>query len=188
MGQLSISCGREFSVFQIFAESKSFRAALKKIEAYDKEHQTGKIAATPEDKKALRESFSMFKEAEKTISNNGTALDYDNPQIIERLNTILTQRLPAISQDVIKKETSSLAIKKANIGMMMAKHAENIRRLGKKMVMQKPERRREQAMTERTGKTGHSPHEKVFSTKTSYKSNHDVIVERLMQERRAQGK
>lgn len=36
----------------------------------------------------MRDSYLMFKEAERIISRGGSAPDYDNPQIMERLNTI----------------------------------------------------------------------------------------------------
>lgn len=125
----------------------------------------------------------MFKEAERIISRGGSAPDYDNPQIMERLNTILRQQLPAVSREVMKSATASTAINKANVGRMMALHARNVKALGKKMLQQGKETVHEQARVGKSGITGHSPYEKVISTEPTYKRNEDVVVERLLKER-----
>ncbi len=184
MAPLSIKESREFVVFQAFSQNKDFRSALKRMEQFDREYPDSKIFAGPEDKKAMRESFRVFKEAEATISRHGTALDYDNPQILERLSTILNNQLPAVSRETLKQATSSAAINKANIGRMMTKHAQNVKKLGNKLMRQKPERDHEQARIVKSGRTGHSPYKEVISTEKTYKPMRDIIWQRMLEEQK----
>ena len=151
MATLSIKESREFVIFQAFSQNDSYNAALDALEKYDRENPDRRIFASAEEKKAMRDSYLMFKEAERIISRGGSAPDYDNPQIMERLNTILRQQLPAVSREVMKSATASTAINKANVGRMMALHARNVKALGKKMLQQGKETVHEQA---RVGKSG----------------------------------
>lgn len=183
MATLSIKESREFVIFQAFSQNDSYNAALDALEKYDRENPDRRIFASAEEKKAMRDSYLMFKEAERIISRSGSAPDYDNPQIMERLNTILRQQLPAVSREVMKSATASTAINKANVGRMMALHARNVKALGKKMLQQGKETVHEQARVGKSGITGHSPYEKVISTEPTYKRNEDVVVERLLKER-----
>ena len=180
MATLSIKESREFVIFQAFSQNDSYNAALDALEKYDRENPDRRIFASAE---AMRDSYLMFKEAERIISRGGSAPDYDNPQIMERLNTILRQQLPAVSREVMKSATASTAINKANVGRMMALHARNVKALGKKMLQQGKETVHEQARVGKSGITGHSPYEKVISTEPTYKRNEDVVVERLLKER-----
>ena len=173
MATLSIKESREFVIFQAFSQNDSYNAALDALEKYDRENPDRRIFASAEEKKAMRDSYLMFKEAERI----------DNPQIMERLNTILRQQLPAVSREVMKSATASTAINKANVGRMMALHARNVKALGKKMLQQGKETVHEQARVGKSGITGHSPYEKVISTEPTYKRNEDVVVERLLKER-----
>ena len=184
MATLTIKESREFVIFQAFAKNDTFHGALKAMEEYDHANPDRRIFAAPDEKKAMRDSFKVFKDAEKIIARNGTALDYDDPLIMDRLNTILSQSLPAVSKRVIKEDTSSLSIKKANIGRMMAVHAHNVKTLGNRLMKENNERSHETAMVAKHGITGHSPHEKVFSNERTYKSNTDVLLERLLKEQR----
>ena len=168
MATLSIKESREFVIFQAFSQNDSYNAALDALEKYDRENPDRRIFASAEEKKAMRDSYLMFKEAE---------------QIMERLNTILRQQLPAVSREVMKSATASTAINKANVGRMMALHARNVKALGKKMLQQGKETVHEQARVGKSGITGHSPYEKVISTEPTYKRNEDVVVERLLKER-----
>lgn len=183
MATLSIKESREFVIFQAFSQNDSYSSALDVLEKYDRENPDRRIFASAEEKKAMRDSYLMFKEAERIISRGGLAPDYDNPQIMERLNTILRQQLPAVSREVMKSATASTAINKANVGRMMALHARNVKALGKKMLQQGKETAHEQARVGKSGITGHSPYEKVISTEPTYKRNEDVVVERLLRER-----
>ena len=126
MATLSIKESRQFVIFQAFSQNDSYNAALDALEKYDRENPDRRIIASAEEKKAMRDSYLMFKEAERFISRGGSAPDYDNPQIMERLNTILRQQLPAVSREVMKSATASTAINKANVGRMMALHARNV--------------------------------------------------------------
>ena len=183
MATLSIKESREFVIFQAFSQNDSYNAALDALKKYARENPDRRNFASAEEKKAMRDSYLMFKEAERIISRGGSAPDYDNPQIMERLNTILRQQLPAVSREVMKSATASTAINKANVGRMMALHARNVKALGKKMLQQGKETVHEQARVGKSGITGHSPYEKVISTEPTYKRNEDVVVERLLKER-----
>ena len=184
MATLTIKESREFVIFQAFAKNDTFRGALSAIEEYDKANPDRRIFAAPDEKKAMRDSFKLFKDAEKVIARNGTALDYDDPLIVDRLNTILSQNLPVFSKKTMKDDTSSISIKKANIGRMMAVHAHNVKTLGNRLMKENKERQHEAAMVAKHGITGHSPYEKVISNERTYKSNTDILVERLLKEQR----
>ncbi len=186
MATLTIRESREFVIFQAFAQNDTFHGALSDLENYDKNNSDKRIFVAPEEKKAMRESFAIFKEAERIISRNGTRLDYDNPQIMERLKTILSQKLPAISRDVFKDATSSVAINKANVGRMMAVHAYNVKTLGKKLMQEPKDNSHVQAVVDRYAKLGKSPHQGVFSKESSYKSNHEVLRDRMIEEKQKQ--
>ncbi len=186
MATLTIKESREFVIFQAFAQNSTFQGALSVLEDYDRNNPNRRIFAAPDEKKAMRESFAIFKEAENIISRNGTKLDYDNPQIMERLKTILSQKLPAISRDTFKDATSSVAINKANVGRMMALHAYNVKTLGKKLMQEIRDNSHVQAMVEKYGKLGTSPHKEVFAQDTSYKSNQEVVRDRVLDEQKKQ--
>lgn len=186
MATLTIKESQEFVIFQAFAQNDTFHGALSALEDYDKNNPEKRIFASLDEKKAIRESFAIFKEAENIISRNGTRLDYDNPQVMERLKTILSQKLPAISRDTFKEATSSVAINKANVGRMMALHAYNVKTLGKKLMQQPKDNSHVQAVVERYGKLGSSPHKEVFSKENSYKSNQEVIRDKMLEEQKKQ--
>ena len=67
-----------------------------------------------------------------------------------------------------------MAINKANVGRMMALHAYNVKTLGKKLMKEPKDNSHVQAVVERYGKLGSSPHREVFSKESSYKSNQEV--------------
>ncbi len=184
MSPLSIKESREFVIFQAFSQNKDYHSALKRMEQFDREYPDSRIFNDPEDKRAMRESFVQFKEAEAIMSRYGTALDYDNPQILERLNTILRQRIPAVSREILKQDTASVAINKANIGRMMARHAHNVKKLGNKFMKQETKPFHEQARVVKSGKTGHSPYKEVISAEKSYKSVRDIIWQKMLEEQK----
>ncbi len=181
MATLSIKESREFVIFQAFSKNNTYSSALDDLEKYDRENPDRRIFATPEEKKAMRDSYLMFKAAEKTIERSGGMPDYDNPQVMERLKNVLSQQLPAVSREVLKDAPASTAINKANVGRMMALHARNVKTLGKKMLQQRVSGH-EQAMVARQGNVGTSPHEKVISNDSTYKRNEEIIIERMLRE------
>lgn len=185
MATLSIKESREFVVFKAFSSNDSCEGALKDLEKYDRENPDKCIFTSAEDKKGMRDSYVMFKEAERMIDRVNGRPDYDNPQIMERMKTILSQKLPAISRDVIKDATTSVAINKANIGRMLFKHAKNVGALSKRMMKESVEHRHEQPRVSRHGNVGRSPYEKVYSDKKTYQRNEDVLIERMLREDRA---
>lgn len=186
MATLTIKESREFVIFQAFAQNDTFQGALSTLEDYDRDNPNRRIFASPEEKKAMRDSFAIFKEAENIITKAGTRLDYDNPQVMERLKTILSQKLPAISRDTFKNATTSVAINKANVGRMMAVHAYNVKTLGKKLMKEPKDNSHVQAVVEKYAKLGTSPHKEVFSKESTYKSNQDVIRDKMMEEQKKQ--
>ena len=186
MATLTIRESREFVIFQAFAQNDKFSDVLETLEEYDRNNPDRRIFAAPEEKKAMRESFAIFKEAENIISRNGTHLDYDNPQIMERMKTILAQKLPAVSRDTFNNATTSTAINKANIGRMMAVHAYNVKTLGKKLLREPRDDSHIQAMVEKYGKIGNSPHKEVFSKENTYKSNQEVVRDKMLEEQKKQ--
>lgn len=182
MGTLSIRECREFIIFQAFSQSVSYDKVLDRLEEYDRLHQNCRIFISAEEKKAMKESYKLFREVEKIIRRGEAFPDYDDPVIMERMKNILSQRLPAISREVFKNETANPAINKANVGRMLAVHARNVSALGRKMMTQKPEIEHEQAMVGKNGITGHSPYDKVVSGEKTYKTHAELIRDKLLQE------
>lgn len=186
MATLSIKESREFLIFQAFSQNKTYDAALTELEQHDAAHPDKKIFASAEEKKAMFDSYIMFKEAERMISRGEVAPDYDNGQVLERLKNVLSQKLPAVSREVIKSGMVSPALNKANVGRMMAVHAKNVKIMGKRELFSKKKIEHEQAFVGKSGVTGHSPYERVVSEERTYKRNEDIILERMLKE--SQGK
>lgn len=180
MVTLTIDKSREYAVFQAFSNNSTYKGALTELEAFDRENPDRRIFTSAEEKKMMRESYRLFKESELEVKRGGMTLDYDDKQVVERLKTVLSQKMPAISREVLKQHTDSLAINKANIGRMLEVHARNIRVYGKKEMKKNMEERREnrQVMVDKYRKLKHSPYEGVFSRASSYKPIGQVLRER----------
>lgn len=180
MATLTIDKSREYVIFQAFSNNSTYKDALTELEAFDRENPDRRIFASAEEKRAMRESYRLFKDSELEVQRGGMTLDYDNKQVIERLKTVLSQKIPAISREVLKQHTDSPAINKANVGRMMAVHARNIKVYGKKELSKFMEERQEnrQAMVDKYRKLGRSPYEGVFSKESSYKPIGKVLKER----------
>ena len=137
------------------------------------------------------ESYKLFREAEKTlISKEGQRPDYGNEQQLERLKTVLSQRLPAVSREVLLANATGISLSMANIGRMLAVHARNLKIIGRKDLAEQKkqaakEDRRQMALTERQGRVDHGAYGggSVFSTKSGdYKSIGQILKERIIAE------
>lgn len=187
---LSIKESREFTLFQAFAGNPSFDMALDAIEAHDRKNPKERILASSEDKLLLFESYKIFREAERPIQKGGKSVDYGDMQLLERLKTIISQRLPAISREVVSDSTTSSAMIMANIGRMLAVHAKNVKTLGRKELARQKRQaaeddKRRTAMIERQGRVnvGGYGGGAVFSVKSStYKTSGEAIRERMAKE------
>lgn len=177
---LSIKESREFVLFQAFAKNSSFSAALKAIEAHDRENPKERILASSDDKLFLFESYKFFREAEKPLQKNGERPDYGNPQLLERLKTVISQRLPAVSREVMLENAKSPAMIMANIGRMLAVHAKNIKTHGRQELARlkrqefENNNRRTVAMTKKQGQVNFGGYGGgvVFSVKSNnYKTS-----------------
>ena len=187
---LSIKESREFTLFQAFANNSSFLEALDAIKTHDEANPQGRILASSEDRLFLFESYKIFRDAEKPLRKDGKAPDYGNPQLLERLKTIISQRLPAVSREVMLESSKSPSMIMANIGRMLAVHAKNLKTVGRSELMRQKrqafvEERRRMAMTEKHGRVnvGGYGGGAVFSVKSGkYRTSGEMIKQRIAQE------
>lgn len=188
---LSIKESREFTLFRAFAENKTFKEALEAIKTHDEAHPEGRILASSDDKLFLHESYKAFREAEKPLMKNGERPDYGNPQLLERLKTILSQQLPAVSRVVISDKMTGASMTMANIGRMLAVHAKNVKALGRKELARQKlaaaqEEKRQAALIEKQGRVnvGGYGGNTVFSVKSGeYMTSGQAIRQRMIEER-----
>lgn len=155
MATLSISESREYIIFQAFANNENFKDALTAMELHDKEHSSGQIFNSAADKKAMRESFNVFKEAERIVSQGKGKPNYDDPVIVERMRTVVSQRILPMRAVVVNKNAQGITTKKANIGSIMYHYAQDYQKLDardkQRMTREANTITHEQAMTDKSG-------------------------------------
>ena len=181
----------DFIIFQAFAESKSYKEVVKKIEDHDLSSPNSKIFNTAKDKLDFKECYKIFKKSEKKLNKS---IDYYKESDINRLRIVLEQELPEISRRFVNSETANINLQKVNIGHMMLTHFFNIKKYGPKVLSElkneekrrnSPKRTREVATTSRYGIVDHGSYssKSVFSTESkTYKTAQQIIKERIRKE------
>lgn len=179
---LGLGGSREFMIFKAFAGNDSFLMALKELQGYDAEHPDRKIIGALAEKEVLQNGFKAFKEAEKKLCRNG-APDYDDPKILKRLATILSQESKNAARAGLGEQAGgSLASLRVNAVMKAIQYGRDVKTLGRRLLKNEGIKH-EQARVAKSGITGHSPYEKVVSEEKNYKSNEEIILERMLKER-----
>lgn len=180
---------REYFLFHAMAKSQTGGEFLKKVEQYDIEHPEGRILNDEVDKKNMHKSYHEFKKAVEKGFRGVENVDFDNPQVLSRLKNILQQQLPKETYKT-KGDFLSIPLTQADIGYTLACHAEGIKRLGSKYLAQQRQAE-EQVVHEPVivGKSGVVKHggygeKQVFSHKSTYKTEKEILVERMLEENR----
>ncbi len=192
MATLYINESREYIIFQAFAEHRDFKEALAVLERYDEEHPDTKIFGSAKDKQAMRRSFSVFKEAESIVAQGNGRPDYDNPVIVERMRTVISHKILPMRAVVINNGAQGVTTKKANVGSIMYHYAKDYQKLDardkQRMTREATTIKHEQAITEKSGRTGHGGYDgkSVISQRSGDgdKSMSQILYERGREERK----
>ena len=197
MGTLTLKAGtkqnasssREYFLFHAMARSSSYAAFLDEVKRYNAEHPEGKISDDAEDKKCMKKSYQEFKSAVNTGFRSVENIDFDNPQVLRRLKNILQQQLPRETYKTMG-DFASVPLTQADIGYTLLCHADGVKILGAKyLAQQKREEEKilhEQVVVGKSGITSYGSYseDRVFSNQNTYKTQKEILVERMMQERR----
>ncbi len=191
MGTLELKDCKEVFIFKTMTEHERFLDACKAVMAFDKEHPDKKILKGSVDKEVLRMCFTECRNAVAIAFRKGERPDFSNISHLNRLKNVYNQQLPKACQKPHDNFTS-LFRGKIEMGINFLDHLEYVGRAGlkyyKSLISEEKreasKRTYEQATVGKYRQLEHGyDNGKVFSSEKQYKTNQEVIYERLSKER-----
>ncbi len=121
----------EFKVFRTFVESSSFEDVVEEFGNSEDASISGMVS-DEQKKKALEESFKVFKSATKDLNLSSNLEDYSNPDVLNKLNSeIQSEMYPFNPSEKVSSSGYSLSVEKIKIGSMLLEYAEFMEGNGK---------------------------------------------------------
>lgn len=191
MATLELKDCKEMVVFKAMTENDSFLTACKQIAEFDKAHPGREVLKHKITKEILQKCFKECQAAMATAFPRGETPDFGNLTHLNRLKNVFNQQLPMRGRKSYDNFTSVFR-GKIDMGNIFLEHMDYIGQAGMKYYNSlKAEEKREAEKIERTPvmvssyrrlEQGYGD-KKVFSGKPTYKTNREVIIERMRKER-----
>lgn len=192
MATLTLKDCKEFMIFCALTENERFVDACKALMDFDKTHPNEKVFKEPKDKEILRQCFNECRQALLIAFPRDEQPDFNNLAHLNRLQNVFNQQLPRRCQ---KSQNAFETPFKGKIGMgqIFLKHMDYLRDAGLpyyKSLISEQKREDSKRTYEQARVDSYRPLErgygekKVFSGKATYKTQQEVIRDRIAEERR----